>query len=47
LSSQPPKRQAAITPNGTAISTASVMVISASETVGSSRWLMSVVTLVL
>ena len=44
---QPPKRQAASTPSGTATSTAIVMVSSASDSVGSRRWPINVLTSVL
>ena len=46
-SNQPPNRQAASTPSGTAVNTAKMMVRVASETVASSRCPMSEVTFIL
>ena len=43
-SSQPPMRQAAMVPSGTATSTASTSVPTARLSVGSSRWAISSVT---
>ncbi|MCY1366595.1 hypothetical protein D9M69_534990 [compost metagenome] len=37
-SSRPPRREAASTPSGTAISTVSTTVTAATESVGSRRW---------